>query len=180
MLTISRADAGRVQLRPTLLSAIDIAREAASLFEVLIEEKQQIITVDGDESATIYGDRVFLRQAVVNIIHNAVKFSPVGGVISVRVQADPDSLVRIEITDNGPGIAANHVDRIFDRFYRVDESRTRDTGGAGLGLSIAQWTVRMHGGQIRVQTTPGNGSTFQICLPSTLMSPTLVSERRAL
>ncbi len=180
LLTISRADAGRVQLRPTLLSAIDIAREAASLFEVLIEEKQQSIAVDGDESATIYGDRVFLRQAVVNMIHNAVKFSPIGGVISVRVQADPDNQVRIEITDNGPGIAANHVDHIFDRFYRVDESRTRDSGGAGLGLSIAQWSVRMHGGQIRVRTTPGSGSTFQIFLPSTLKSPTLVLERRAL
>lgn len=171
LLTISRADAGRVQLRPAIVSAIDSARDAASLFEVLIEEKEQTITVDGDESAKIYGDHVFLRQALVNIIHNAVKFSPVGGCISVHVQADPDSQVRIDITDNGPGIAADHVDHIFDRFYRVDESRTRDSGGAGLGLSIAQWAVRLHGGKIQVRTMPGNGCTFQIYLPSSSRLP---------
>ena len=78
---ISRADAGRIRLRPTAFSAMDLVREAAGLFEVLIEEKGQQITVDGDESVSLTGDRVFLRQALVNIIHNAVKYSPVGGAI---------------------------------------------------------------------------------------------------
>jgi signal transduction histidine kinase len=165
LLTISRADAGRIPLHPTVFSAMDLAREAAGLFEVLIEEKRQKIAVEGDEDANVKGDRVFLRQALVNVIHNAVKYSPVGGAISVRVTHEPAGDLRLEIADNGPGIAPEHSTRIFDRFYRVDESRSRGLGGAGLGLSIAQWAVRVHGGDILLLSTPGTGCTFQICLP---------------
>ncbi len=165
LLTISRADAGRIKLRPTSFLAIDLAREAAGLFEVLIEEKDQHITVEGDDVLRITGDRVFLRQAVVNIIHNAVKYSPAGGAISVRVHDKPGGMIGLEIGDSGPGIAPEHADKIFDRFYRVDDSRSREVGGAGLGLSIAQWAVRIHGGDIFLRTAPGKGCLFQICLP---------------
>jgi len=166
LLTISRADAGRIQLHPTVFSAMDLAREAAGLFEVLVEESRQRITVQGDEAVSVKGDRVFLRQALVNIIHNAVKHSPVGGAITVGVHCEPPGSVRIEVADSGPGIAPEHSERIFDRFYRVDESRSRDAGGAGLGLSIAQWAVRVHGGGIQLLSTPGAGCIFQIRLPS--------------
>jgi len=165
LLTISRADAGRIELHPTVFSAMDLAREAAGLFEVLVEERGQRITVQGDEGAKVKGDRVFLRQALVNIIHNAVKYSPVGGTISVGVQYEPEGSIRLSVIDSGPGIAPEHAAKIFDRFYRVDESRSREAGGAGLGLSIAQWAVRVHGGDIRLQATQGSGCTFQICLP---------------
>jgi heavy metal sensor kinase len=165
LLTISRADAGRIQLHPTVFSAMDLAREAAALFDVLIEEKHQKLSVEGDENLNVDGDRVFLRQALVNVIHNAVKFSPVGGAISVRVKNEPAGGLRLEVVDSGPGIAPEHSARIFDRFYRVDESRSRDPGGTGLGLSIAQWAVRVHGGSIQLLPTPGAGCTFQICLP---------------
>jgi heavy metal sensor kinase len=166
LLTISRADAGRIQLHPAPLSVIGLVREAAGLFEVLIEDKGQRIAIGGDDSVKIYGDPVFLRQAVVNIIHNAVKFSPSGGVIGIAIQRDSSDQVRIEIADNGPGISPEHAQHVFDRFYRVDESRSRDAGGAGLGLSIAQWAVRVHGGRIQVKTVPGEGSVFQIFLPA--------------
>ncbi len=165
LLTISRADAGRIQLHSTIFSAMDLAREAAGLFEVLIEEKGQRITIDGDEGVNVRGDRVFLRQALVNIIHNAVKYSPTGGTISVGARYEPGGGIRIEVADNGPGIAPAHAERIFDRFYRVDESRSREAGGAGLGLSIAQWAVRVHGGDILLDATHGAGCTFQIWLP---------------
>jgi signal transduction histidine kinase len=166
LLTISRADAGRIQLHPVAFFAMELARESAGLFEVLAEDRDQQITVSGDETARIYGDRIFLRQALVNIIHNAVKCSPNGGAITVRVESEAPGQVRIEVADNGPGIAEEHVARIFDRFYRVDESRSRDAGGAGLGLAITQWAIRAHGGSIRVRTAPGEGSAFQILLPS--------------
>lgn len=165
LLTVSRADAGRIKLNPTAFSAMDLAREATGLFEVLTEEKSQQITVEGNESLRITGDRVFLRQAIVNVIHNAVKYSPSGGDIAVRVHDHPGGGIRLEVADSGPGIAPEHADKIFDRFYRVDESRSRDGGGAGLGLSIAQWAVRLHGGDIYLQTRQGQGSLFQICLP---------------
>ncbi len=165
LLTISRADAGRLQLHPSVFSAMDLAREAAGLFEVLVEEKGQRITVQGDERVKVKGDRVFLRQALVNIIHNAVKYSPAGGTISVGVQYEPEGSIRLDVVDSGPGIAPEHAAKIFDRFYRVDESRSREGGGAGLGLSIAQWAVRVHGGDIHLQATQGSGCTFQIWLP---------------
>ena len=129
------------------------------------------LTVAGDESVSVKGDRVFLRQALVNIIHNAVKYSPVGGAISVQVYKDPSGNIRLEILDNGPGIAPEHSERIFDRFYRVDESRSREAGGAGLGLAIAQWAVRVHGGDIHLLTAEGQGCTFQICLPAAATPP---------
>lgn len=166
LLTISRADAGRIQLHPTVFPAMDLAREAAALFEVLVEEKRQRITVQGDEKVSVKGDRLFLRQALVNIIHNAVKHSPLGGAITVGVHCEPAGSIRIEVADSGPGIAPEHSQRIFDRFYRVDESRSRDAGGAGLGLAIAQWAVRVHGGGIQLLSTPGTGCVFQISLPS--------------
>src|SRR6202041_1216082 len=170
LLTISRADAGRIQLHPTVFSAMDLAREAAGLFEVLVEEKGQRITVRGEEGVTLKGDRVFLRQALVNIIHNAVKHSPVGGTIAVGVHCEPAGSIRIEVIDSGPGIAPEHSDKIFDRFYRADESRSREAGGAGLGLSIAQWSVREHGGDIQLFTKPGTGCRFQIWLPALRIS----------
>lgn len=165
LLTIARADAGRLPLQRTEFSALVLAREAAGLLDVLAEEKGQRITVQGDERIHLNGDRVFLRQALVNIIHNAVKHSPAGGEISVNVGSEPEGGVRLEVADNGPGIAPEHSKQIFDRFYRVDESRSREAGGAGLGLSIAQWAVRMHGGSIQVVTAPGEGCAFQMLLP---------------
>jgi heavy metal sensor kinase len=166
LLTISRADAGSIDLHPTVFPAMDLARESAGLLEVLIEEKNQQMSVEGDETLQVRGDRMFLRQALVNIIHNAVKYSPRGSAIVVRVRHDPASGLCFEVSDKGPGIAAEHSARIFDRFYRVDESRSREAGGAGLGLSIAQWAIRIQGGDIRLLTSRGQGCTFQICLPS--------------
>jgi heavy metal sensor kinase len=165
LLTIARADAGRIPLHATIFSAMDLAREAAGLFDVLAEEKGQRITVQGDERINVKGDRVFLRQALVNIIHNALKHSPEGGEISVDVRPEPAGGVRLEVADSGPGIAPEHSERIFDRFYRADDSRSREGGGAGLGLSIAQWAVRVHGGRIQLISEPGAGCIFQMCLP---------------
>jgi len=160
LLTISRADAGCIQLHPTVLQVMDLARQAAGLFEVLVEEKGQNITIDGNERVSVKGDRVFLTQALINIIDNAVKYSPVGGTIHVRVYGEQAGIIRLEVVDSGPGIAPEHADKIFNRFYRVDNSRSRQAGGTGLGLAIAQWAVRVHGGDIQLISAPGSGCTF--------------------
>ncbi len=104
LLTISRADAGRIQLHPTVFAVMDLAREAAGLFEVLVEEKGLEMAIEGDDGVRLAADRMFLRQALANIIHNAVKYSPPGGSIRVKVGAAPPS-VQVEVTDGGPGIA---------------------------------------------------------------------------
>lgn len=164
LLTMSRADAGRVQLHLAETGMLDLAKESASLLEVLAEEKEQTLRVEGDENVTVMADRTILRQALVNLIDNAVKYSPIKGEIRVRVMnSGQDAL--IEVQDNGPGILPEHRDRIFERFYRVDKARTRAEGGSGLGLSIAQWAVTVHKGSIAVQSSPGAGSTFRVRLP---------------
>ncbi|HZZ39853.1 MAG TPA: ATP-binding protein, partial [Acidobacteriaceae bacterium] len=165
LLAVSRADAGQVHLQRRPIPVLDLTRESAALLDVLIDEKDQKLQLDGDATATVIGDRLILRQAVVNILHNAIKFSPVHGAISVSTTQD-DREVRIRIADSGPGIAEEHRDKVFQRFYRVDSSRSSDTGGTGLGLSIAQWAVQAHGGRITIDNLSGAGCAFQIAIPS--------------
>jgi heavy metal sensor kinase len=164
LLTISRADAGNLHLELTPIPVMQLAREAAALFEVLVEEKTLVVAVSGDDSATVQGDRLFLRQALVNILHNAVKYSPVGGTIAVRVHRSADE-VFVDVQDSGPGIPLEDRPRIFDRFYRVDKARWRASGGAGLGLSITKWVVEAHGGSIELRGEIESGCVFQIRLP---------------
>ena len=111
---------------------------------------------------------MILRQALINLIDNAIKYSPTGAEIGVQVQPGKDSQVIVEVIDNGPGVSQEDQSRIFDRFYRVDKARSREWGGAGLGLAIARWAVEVHGGQIAVESTEGEGSTFRITLPPTV------------
>jgi heavy metal sensor kinase len=164
LLTMARADSGRVQLHRAEINLFDLAEETVGLLEVLAEEKQQSILIDGERSISVTADRTILRQALVNLLHNAVKYSPEHGDIRLRIrETEQDAIVEVE--DSGPGIAPEHRTRIFERFYRVDKSRTRAAGGAGLGLSIAQWAVSAHGGTIEVQCESGSGSIFRISLP---------------
>jgi len=167
LLTLSRADAGHIQMQQTDISLLGLAQEASSLVEVLAEEKQQRILVKGDPTLIVSGDRLILRQALVNLIDNAIKYSPAEAEILVRVAAGKDSHLIVEVVDQGPGVSQEHQSRIFDRFYRVDSARSREWGGAGLGLAIARWAVEIHGGQITVQSVEGQGSTFRVALPST-------------
>ncbi len=171
LLVMSRADAGRVQLHPTEVNLLALASELAGLLEVLAEEKQQTIETEGEGSLNLMADRTLLRQALVNLIDNALKYSPSGGRICIRV-ADQGSSAVIEVHDSGPGIPLEHRDRIFERFYRVDQARTRLEGGTGLGLSIAQWAVSVHGGTIEVHCPPGSGSIFRIRLPKNFLTAT--------
>ncbi len=147
LLTLSRADAGQIPMKFEVFPVAAIMEEAASLLDVLIEEKRLKFNFEGEKNALVRGDRLILRQAAVNILHNAVKFTPTGGTISARVCFE-DSRILLSITDNGPGIPTAHLAKVFDRFYRVDPARAGENKGAGLGLSIAQWAARAHDGEI--------------------------------
>ena len=171
LLTISRADSGQIRLHRTVVPVMALVREAAGLFEILMEEKSQRLVLEGDEYAQVAGDGLFLRQALVNVLHNAVKYSPVGEAISVRVRNSDANQVTVEIQDRGPGIPLEDQSRIFDRFYRVDKTRWGESVGAGLGLSIAKWAVEAHGGSIGLDSAPNHGSTFRISLPCAGIQP---------
>jgi heavy metal sensor kinase len=164
LLTMSRADAGQILLQRTAVGVLDVAKESAALLEVLAEEKGQTIVVDGDAALSVWADRLILRQALINLIDNAVKYSPPRGRIDVLVKSI-DRFVLIEVRDSGPGIPAEHLDKVFQRFYRVDKARARAEGGSGLGLSIVEWAVSVHGGSVNLSCAPGQGCTFSIRLP---------------
>ncbi len=120
----------------------------------------------GGDDAEIAGSDTELFSALANLVHNAVRYTPDGGRIELRWSWRGDGGADLEVADNGVGIAREHLPRLTERFYRVDGSRSRDTGGTGLGLSIVKHVAQRHGGEIDVQSEPGKGSTFRIALPA--------------
>jgi heavy metal sensor kinase len=164
LMILARADSGRIPLQRGEVGLLELATESAVLLEVLAEEKKQSVEIEGDKSLSVIGDRLILRQALVAIIHNAVKYSPTEGSIRVRVGTGNGEAL-VEIHDSGPGIPPEHRAKVFERFYRVDKARTRDEGGSGLGLSIADWGVRAHGGQIELECGEQSGCSFRVRLP---------------
>jgi heavy metal sensor kinase len=170
LLTISRADAGQIELRVSTFCPYELVQEVVSLIEVLAEERGQQVVLAGDSSTTVKGDRLLLRHALLNILHNATKYTPVGGKITVWTGMSRPGWVSITISDSGPGIPPEHRDKIFRRFYRIDEGRTRDAGGSGLGLAIAQWSVQAHGGKIAVEDSR-EGAIFAVTLPTYRVRP---------
>jgi heavy metal sensor kinase len=166
LLALSRADAGHVQLRREEIPLLGLAKEASSVVEVLAEEKRQQIGFEGDANLAVSVDRLILRQAIVNLLDNAIKYSPQRSRILVRVQSGGDKQVFLDVVDQGPGIPGEHQPYVFDRFYRVDKARTREWGGAGLGLSITRWAIEAHGGEITLKSEEGHGCIFRVSLPA--------------
>jgi heavy metal sensor kinase len=161
LLVIARADAGQTHLNPSVFSALELAKECAAFFEVLLEENGQRLEVEGGADAWLCGDWLLLRQALINVLHNAVKYTPRGGAILVRIRSDA-SAVTIAVADSGPGIPAEAIAKVFDRFYRA-EGRSGASNGSGLGLSITQWIVELHGGSITIRNA--EGATFEMKIP---------------
>jgi len=170
LLTIAHADSGEVQLQLTAFTLNDLVQESVAVVGVLAEDKKQTIVVTEQSQISVSADRNFIRMAVINLLDNAVKYSPAGSAIGLRLSRDNSTsgqtqFAELAIEDDGPGIPADKAARVFDRFYRVDEGRTRDAGGAGLGLAIAKWAVEAHGGTIILTPSPVRGSIFSIRLP---------------
>jgi signal transduction histidine kinase len=122
------------------------------------------VTIKEVDQVYVLGDSDRLKQLLLNLVDNAIKYTPAGGEVLMSL-SKKDGNALVEIRDNGVGIPAEDLPRIFDRFYRVDKARTRYPGGSGLGLSIARWIAVAHGGNIYVESTVGEGSTFSVSLP---------------
>lgn len=146
-----------VEIDAVVAAAIDQNRVAADSHKIRLVS-------GGDAGACVYGDESLLVTALHNLVANAIHYSPDGSRVGIGVSS-VDGIVEIAVTDQGVGIPEEELDRVFERFFRVDPARSRHTGGSGLGLSIVKHVVQNHGGDIRVWSQPGNGSTFTIRLP---------------
>jgi len=175
LLIISRADAGQIQLHATQFEFSTLIEEAADLVQILAEEKKQELKVSVVQSVQVVADRLLLRLAIVNILHNAVRYSPEHAPISVSVSqvsepSNEQTWVQCDVVDSGPGIPDGEQSKVFERFYRVDAARSREHGGAGLGLAIAKWAVEINGGHIGVQSTERGSCRFFIRMPALQLS----------
>jgi two-component system, OmpR family, sensor histidine kinase SenX3 len=146
------------------VEASDVVREAVAQAALSAESRKITVEIGEIEDATVIGDRDQLIMAVLNLVENAINYSPENTKVSVVVKVK-EELLEISVTDQGIGIAEGELARVFERFYRVDPARSRMTGGTGLGLSIVKHVALNHGGDIKVWSKEGVGSTFTLQLP---------------
>ncbi len=164
LLTLVSMDTNAMRLRLETFKIGDLVTEVVQRLSIVARQKQQEIRVNLSDGCEMHADRAKLTQVIYNILDNAIKYTPPRGVIRLRLVRSGRNAV-LTIADNGPGIPKEDQAHIFDRFYRVDKARSRDTGGTGLGLSIVHQFVLMHGGNVTVDSTEGSGTTFTIELP---------------
>ena len=164
LLVISRLDAGDMQMECVPLDLGELASSTAEQMRLLAEEKSIEMHCDATSSVYVKGDRSRLKQVIVNLIDNAVKYTPRGGQVEIKVSADPKRAC-LEVSDNGVGISAAVLPHVFERFYRADKARSRDSGGVGLGLAIVKAICTAHGADIRIASTEGQGSRFTVEIP---------------
>ncbi len=163
LLLLAEADAGvRLTLKPVELDTLllEVYREALMMANGRIK-----VRLGHEDQAQVQGDADRLKQLLLNLVSNAIAYTPPDGVVTLSLHRRPDGWVRVSVSDTGVGIAPEDLPHIFDRFWRVDRARTRAAGGSGLGLSIAQSIAEAHGGRISVESEPGKGSTFEVLLP---------------
>jgi two-component system sensor histidine kinase SenX3 len=164
IIELSRLQAADALTSPKVVEIDHVVALAIDQNRVAAESGRVTIVSGGDAGAEVYGDEPLLAVALHNLIANAIQYSPKGSRVGVGV-SNGDGIVEIAVTDQGIGIPDDELDRVFERFFRIDPARSRHTGGSGLGLSIVKHVVQNHGGDIRVWSQPGNGSTFTIRLP---------------
>jgi signal transduction histidine kinase len=170
LMDISEAETGVMRLVLERLDAEAVVRDVAELYEDVADDKGVVIETDAPVGAEVLADRSRLRQVLANLVDNAVKYTPPGGRVVLRARAAADS-VAIEVEDNGPGISAEDLPRIWDRLYRGDRSRSER--GLGLGLSLVRAVVEAHKGRAEVVSSPGQGARFTVTLPSADSGPRL-------
>jgi len=142
-----------------------VLREALGRAQLVMESTGIEVTVDDDSGLLVEGDRTLLVTALSNLLENAITYSPQGSPVSVS-RKTADGFIEVAVTDRGMGIAEEEQQRVFERFYRVDKARSRATGGTGLGLAIVKHVAANHGGEVRLWSKPGLGSTFTLRIPA--------------
>lgn len=170
IMDLSRLQSADELPAPQAVSIDEVVASAVEAHFVQADSAGVLLSRGGDRGATVRGDSAMLIDAVGNLIANAIAYSPRGGRVGVGVRADAE-VVEIVVSDQGAGISEGDQQRIFERFYRSDVARSRRTGGTGLGLAIVKHAVQRHGGEVRVWSRPGSGSSFTIRLPQIEAAP---------
>jgi signal transduction histidine kinase len=163
LMDISEAETGlmKLDLQPVRLD--EVVHDATDLFEFVAQEKSIVVVTELSPDLTVRADRNRLRQVLINLLDNAIKYSAPGGRVEISAEPRADEVV-ITVTDTGAGIPAEEIPRIWERLYRGDKSRSQR--GLGLGLSLVRAIIKAHGGRMKVQSTVGKGSSFVIHLPN--------------
>jgi heavy metal sensor kinase len=167
LFTLARADAGQHPLALSDFYFDELASECCRSVRTLAAAKQIMVRCEAEGELPIRADEMLVRRMLLNLLDNAIKYTPAGGAVCIRCGAE-DGRYRLSIEDSGPGIPENIGLRIFERFFRADKARSRgesDSGGAGLGLAIAAWIAQAHGGTIELTRSSSEGSTFTMLLP---------------
>jgi two-component system sensor histidine kinase SenX3 len=164
IIQLSRLQSADLLKIASLVDLSGVIVDAVERNQVLAERRGITLSWDAPQGYQVLGDSEMLTMAVKNLIENAILYSDKGGQVGVGLRED-DGLAQISVTDTGVGIDPEHIERIFERFYRADPSRSRETGGTGLGLAIVKHVAQNHRGDIQVFSKPGFGSTFTLRLP---------------
>jgi heavy metal sensor kinase len=165
LLTLSEAEAGRQVLVKEPVDLKALLEDLVEQMRLLVLDRNLKIEVRSAADLWVDADKLWLRRAVLNVLDNAIKYSRDGGMIEVSAVRE-NSSARLAVRDHGIGILPGDLPHIFDRLYRADPARSRDSGGAGLGLALVKWVVEAHKGSIRVESEPDQGSVFEISLPA--------------
>lgn len=166
LLILARADEGQVQFEHDLVRLDLLVTDAVASLEPLAVERKIALSLQTSSPATVIGDAARLIQVIISLIDNALTYTNIGGRVTLSV-ATAKSFALLKVSDTGIGISQQDKEHIFERFYRADPARSRAAGGSGLGLSIVDWIVRVHGGSVSVESQLGHGSTFTVSLPLT-------------
>ncbi len=164
LLFLSKADMGEIHLKKNRINLTGLVSEVGTQVKVIAMAKNIRVHISNDSGVSVIGDRLRLRELLLNLVDNGLKYTSEGGEMRISVERD-DGRVKLCVLDNGIGIAPEDQPHIFDRFFRVDKARSREAGGSGLGLSICKWIVEAHGGEISVESGVGKGSIFTVTLP---------------
>ena len=163
MLALARADAGDQNLLTEDLYLNDLVTESCRAAKALAAQKHIQLSCEASEDVMFHGNEELLQRMIVNLVDNAIRYTPDGGAISVKLTSD-NSTARLVVSDTGIGIPSESIGRVFDRFFRIRDPRTRTNGGSGLGLSIVKLAAESHGGLVDLSSQPGRGSTFTVTL----------------
>jgi two-component system phosphate regulon sensor histidine kinase PhoR len=166
LLTISRLESGQIVMNIQKVELRPVANEVVNDLQSRADDKKVVLENQMPANLIVRADADRIQQVLFNLVDNCIKYGRVEGHVWIGALALDDRMIEVSVRDDGPGIPPDAIERVFERFYRVDKARSREQGGTGLGLSIVKHIVQSHGGEVWAKSTLGQGTTFLFTLPA--------------